>query len=199
MTLCVSSRRPRRPSSTRPSSSRRSSASIRATRTSRSAAPWCCRTARARTVRVLVLARGEKERRRRKPVPTIVGADEYIPKIQAGLDRRRRHHRDTGPDGRGRQAGPRARPARPHAQPQERHGDLRRRQGGQGRQGGQRSSTASTRTQTSTFRSARGRSSTRSCSRTSRFSSMKSFAPNRPRARVVTSRVCRFHPRWARR
>ena len=69
-----------------------------------------------RAVRVLVLARGEKEKEATEAGADFVGADEFHAQAPGGLDRRRRHHRDPRPHGRGRQAGPHARTARPDAQ-----------------------------------------------------------------------------------
>ena len=109
------------------SRSRCASASIPSTPTRWCAAPWCCRTALGKTVRVLVFASGEKVKEAEEAGADFVGGEELAKKIEerlAGLRRRGRHPRhDAG----GRPARQGARPARPDAQPQDRHRDRRRR------------------------------------------------------------------------
>ena len=77
--------RPARPSLMKPSKFMSSWASTAVMPTSRSAARSCCPTAPARTVRVLVFAKGGQSRR---PPPmqalSYVGAEEMVAKIQGG-------------------------------------------------------------------------------------------------------------------
>ena len=72
----------RRRSSTRRSSSPSASASIRARPTRTCAAPWSCRTAPARSVRVAVFAKGEKEREAKEAGADYVGGEDLVKKIQ---------------------------------------------------------------------------------------------------------------------
>ncbi len=65
--------------------------------------------------------RATRPRRPRRPAPTSSAPTTSPPKIEEGLTRLRRRHRDAGHDARRRPPGPRARPAGQDAQPEGRH------------------------------------------------------------------------------
>ena len=125
-------------SSTRPSSSPCGSGSIRSTRTRWSGARSLLPHGTGKTVRVIVFAKGEKEREAREAGADIVGAEDLVEKIQGGwleFDTAVATPDLMGAGGAARQG---AGPARAHAEPQGRDRDVRRRPGhpgGQGRQG----------------------------------------------------------------
>ena len=81
---CRSCRKSSSRSSTRPSSCRCGSASIRSTPTRWCAAPSCCRTASARRKRVLVIAGGEKQKEAQEAGADVVGGEELVEKINGG-------------------------------------------------------------------------------------------------------------------
>ena len=110
-----------------------------------------------KSVRVLVIAVGDKAREAEAAGADFVGA-EYIAEDQGRLARLRRPDRHAGPDGSARPARSRARSARTDAEPEGRHGDVQRRPARCARRRPARSSSASTRAATSTRRSARSRS-----------------------------------------
>jgi large subunit ribosomal protein L1 len=116
-----------------------------------------------RTVRVLVLARGEKEREAVEAGADFVGAEEFLPKLQAGwtdVDVIIATPDLMGEVGKlGRTLGPRG--LMPNPKSGTSTSPRRSRTSKPVKW-----STASTRTPTSTSRSASGRSTTRSCSRT---------------------------------
>jgi ribosomal protein L1 len=88
-----------------------------------------------KTLRVLVIAGGEKVKEAEEAGADFVGGDDLVEKIQ----KVRRRHLDAGHDALGGQAGAHPWAPRPDAQPQGGHGDLRCDQGrrrDQGRQGG---------------------------------------------------------------
>ena len=152
-----------------------------------------------RPVRVLVLAKGEKEREAREAGADFVGGEDLIKKIQEEnwLEFERVI---ATPDimGAGRPDRQDSRTARPDAESQGRHRDLRRRQGGergQGRQGrlsgrqGGRGSRADRQGQLRTRKS---------WSRTRARCWRRSFAPSPRAPRAITSRASRSPPPWVR-
>ena len=111
-----------------------------------------------KSVRVIVFAKGEKEREAREAGADVVGAEDLVEKIQGGW-----LEFDTAvatPDLMGQvgRLGKILGPARPHAEPQGRDGDVRRRAGRSGRSRPARSSSRWTRPATCTCPSASGRS-----------------------------------------
>ena len=77
--------------------------------------------------RVAVFAEGEKAKEAQEAGADVVGSADLADADRGRLRRLRRHDRDAGHDGNGRQARPHPRPARQDAEPEGRHGDLRRR------------------------------------------------------------------------
>ena len=156
-----------------------------------SAAPSRSRTAAARTVRVLVFAKGAGRRRRPGAGAEFVGFEDMIKKCQRRLPGFRRRHRHARRDGGSPQARQGARPARPDAQPEDRHRDRRHRQGRQGSARPAASSSSSTRTATSPFPSASSPSRRAGAGRKRRApSSRPSSRPARPPSRARSSRAC---------
>ena len=90
-----------------------------------------------KTVRVLVLAKGEKMKEAEDAGRRLRGRGRPGREDPGRLARLRSRHHDPGHDGRGRQAREDPRSARAHAQREGRDGDLRPRQGGPRGEGGQ--------------------------------------------------------------
>ena len=88
-----------------------------------------------KSVRVLVFAKGEKEREATEAGADVVGGEDLVKKITERLARVRQGDRDARHDGLGRSHRQDARPARLDAEPEGRHRHLRCRQGGQRAQG----------------------------------------------------------------
>ena len=151
-----------------------------------------------KTVRVLVLAKGEKVQEAEKAGADFVGGEDLVAKIRDGWTEFDRVI--TTPDMMGEvgKLGKILGPSRAHAQRQGRDGDLRPRQGGLRVEGRARSSSAWTRRETCTRPWARPASTCPSWSRTPGPSWTRSTACARRRPRGSTSRRSRSAPPWGR-
>ncbi len=150
-----------------------------------------------KSVRVLVIAQGDKAREAEAAGADFVGIEYSRRSRTAGSSstssspRRTRWASSAS-------SGKRARSPRPDAEPEGRHGDVGRRPRRSGRSRPARSSSGSTRPATCTPRSARCRSRRASSRTTSRRSWTRSFAPSRRRPRASTSARPRCRAPWAR-
>ena len=150
-----------------------------------------------KSVRVLVIAVGDKAREAEAAGADFVGA-EYIAEDQGRLARLRCADRHAGSDGAGRPARPRPRSARAHAEPEGGHGHVRRRRRGARDEGRQdRVPRRQGRQRARADRQGLVRASRRS-RRTSARSWIRSSAPSPPRRRASTSRTSASPARWVR-